>query len=182
MKHLNDQRVQLLLQELLRMQNPDVFRHAEEEEIKRRKAKVIIERDCYASSSWMFALQEEAEEAERKRQLEEKKRKEAEEAARKAAMTENDFKDDPKGLSEWCKEKGNTFYKNKQFDEAITWYTKAYEADNENVAVLTNRAAVRFEQKMYEECIEDCRKAIEEGRKCRADFKVTIFFHVPSCC
>uniref|UniRef100_A0A7S4NTQ4 STI1 domain-containing protein n=1 Tax=Guillardia theta TaxID=55529 RepID=A0A7S4NTQ4_GUITH len=154
MKHLNDQRVQLLLQELLRMQNPDVFRHAEEEEIKRRKAK------------------EEAEEAERKRQLEEKKRKEAEEAARKAAMTENDFKDNPKGLSEWCKEKGNTFYKNKQFDEAITWYTKAYEADNENIAVLTNRAAVRFEQKMYEECIEDCRKAIEEGRKCRADFKI----------
>eukprot|EP00960_Hanusia_phi_P077617 768717-Hanusia_phi.AAC.8 len=154
MKHLNDQRVQLLLQELLRMQNPDMFRHAEEEEIKRRKAK------------------EEAEEAERKRQLEEKKRKEAEESARKAAMTEDDFKGDPKGLSEWCKEKGNAFYKNKQFDEAVTWYSKAYDADNENIAVLTNRAAVRFEQKRYEECIEDCRKAIEEGRKCRADFKI----------
>ena len=41
----------------------------------------------------------------------------AEEAARKAALTENDFKGDPAGLSDWYKEKGNTFYKNKQFDE-----------------------------------------------------------------
>jgi hypothetical protein len=41
----------------------------------------------------------------------------ADEAARKAALTEDDFKDDPAGLSDWYKEKGNTFYKNKQFDE-----------------------------------------------------------------
>lgn len=35
------------------------------------------------------------------------KHKEAEERARKAAMTEADFMDDPSGLSEWLKEKGN---------------------------------------------------------------------------
>ncbi len=41
----------------------------------------------------------------------------AEEAERKAALTEDDFKGDPAGLSDWYKEKGNSFYKNKLFDE-----------------------------------------------------------------
>ena len=37
MKHLGDDRVQLLLQELMRMNNPESFRKREEEEMKRRK-------------------------------------------------------------------------------------------------------------------------------------------------
>jgi hypothetical protein len=49
---------------------------------------------------------------------------------------------------------------------------QAFEADQTNVAVLTNRAAVRFEQKNYDECVNDCRLAIETGRSVRADFKV----------
>ena len=53
----------------------------------------------------------------------------AAEAARKAALTEEDFKDDPAGLSDWYKEKGNSFYKQKQFDDAITWYSKAIGAN-----------------------------------------------------
>lgn len=32
-------------------------------------------------------------------------------------MTEEDFKDDPRGLSDWLKDKGNTHYKGKQFEE-----------------------------------------------------------------
>jgi len=152
--HLNDQRVQMLLQELLREKNPDMFRKAEEDEIKKRKEK------------------EAAEEAKKKQEEEEAKRKAAEEAARKAAMTEDDFKDDPKGLSDFYKDKGNAAYKAKQFEEAISWYTKAYEANKENVTVLTNRAAVRFEQKQYDDCVADCKKAIEEGRACRADWKI----------
>ncbi len=33
---------------------------------------------------------------------------------RRAALTEDDFKDDPAGLSDWYNEKGNTFYKHKE--------------------------------------------------------------------
>jgi len=53
----------------------------------------------------------------KQKEQEEKKRKETEEAARKAALTEDDFKENPEGLSDWCKEKGNSFYKQKQFEE-----------------------------------------------------------------
>jgi len=154
MKHLNDDRVQLLLQELMRMNNPDAFKKREEEEIKRRQAA------------------DRAVEEKKRKELEEAKRKEAEEAARKAALTEDDFKDDPEGLSDWCKDKGNSFYKQKNFDEAISWYSKAYAANNKNVAVLTNRAAVRFETKEYDLCIADCKQAIEDGRTYRADWKI----------
>ena len=61
--------------------------------------------------------EDEAKEAKRRQEAEEKKRKEAEEAARKAALTEEDFKDDPVGLSDFYKDKGNAFYKQKQFEE-----------------------------------------------------------------
>ena len=47
------------------------------------------------------------------------------EKQRKANLTEADFKDDPLALSEWYKEKGNTFYKNKEFEQAVELYTKA---------------------------------------------------------
>mmetsp|Transcript_1839 Transcript_1839/g.4099 ORF Transcript_1839/g.4099 Transcript_1839/m.4099 type:complete len:571 (+) Transcript_1839:111-1823(+) len=153
-KHLNDQRVQMLLQELLRESNPSMFQKAEEDELRKRKEKEL------------------AEEAKKKQEEEAAKRKAAEEAARKAAMTEDDFKDDPKGLSDWYKDKGNVAYKAKQFDEAVSWYTKAYNAQPENIAVLTNRAAVAFEQKKYDDCVADCKKAIEEGRACRTDWKI----------
>lgn len=67
---------------------------------------------------------------ERKEEEERRQREAAEKAAveaeqlRKAQLTEENFKDDPKGLSEWYKEKGNTHYKNKEFDQAIQLYTK----------------------------------------------------------
>jgi len=113
-----------------------------------------------------------AEEEKKKKKEEEAKRKEAEEAARKAALTEDDFKDDFEGLSDWCKEKGNDFYKQKKFDDAIKWYSKAHEANTKNVAVLTNRAAVHFEMQDYVQCIADCKQAIEDGRTYRADWKI----------
>ena len=154
MKHLNDDRVQMLLQVLMQLNNPEAFRKREEEEIARRQAAA------------------KAEEEKRQKEIEAKKRKEAEEAARKAALTEDDFKDDPVGLSDWYKEKGNSFYKQKLFDDAVSWYSKAINANEKNVAVLTNRAAVHFETKAYDACISDCKKAIEDGRTHRADWKV----------
>ena len=37
---------------------------------------------------------------------------------------------------------------------------------------LTNKAAVYFEQKNYEECIKTCQQALEVGRENQADFKL----------
>ena len=40
------------------------------------------------------------------------------------------------------------------------------------MSVLTNMAAVFFEQEKYTECIAKCEEAIEVGRENRADFKL----------
>ncbi|TKY70855.1 Hsp70-Hsp90 organizing protein 1 [Spatholobus suberectus] len=70
------------------------------------------------------------------------------------------------------KEAGNAAYKKKDFDTAIQHYTKALELDDEDISYLTNRAAVYLEMGKYEECIEDCDKAVERGRELRSDFKM----------
>merc|ERR1711942_418861 len=44
--------------------------------------------------------------------------------------------------------------------------------DGTNMSVLTNMAAVFFEQEKYPECIAKCEEAIEVGRENRADFKL----------
>jgi stress-induced-phosphoprotein 1 len=70
------------------------------------------------------------------------------------------------------KEKGNVFYKNKEFDKAIECYDKAYEICPENIVYLINKAAVYFEQQKYDECITICDSAIEKGRAERLDVKL----------
>ncbi|KAL2607811.1 hypothetical protein R1flu_026384 [Riccia fluitans] len=70
------------------------------------------------------------------------------------------------------KELGNEFYKKKQFEEAITHYTKAWELYDEDISFLTNRAAVYLEMGKYEECVQDCNTAVERGREVHADFKM----------
>ncbi|KAG4107925.1 heat shock protein STI-like protein [Neocallimastix lanati (nom. inval.)] len=67
---------------------------------------------------------------------------------------------------------GNTAYKKKDFETALTHYAKAYELDDTNIAVLTNKAAVLYEMGKYDEAIEVCEKAVEHGREVRADFKI----------
>lgn len=69
------------------------------------------------------------------------------------------------------KDKGNEFYKAKQFEEALAQYDKAIELDPTEMTFLTNKAAVYFEKKEYETCVKECEKAIEVGRENRADFK-----------
>ncbi|BAS90262.1 Os04g0538000, partial [Oryza sativa Japonica Group] len=69
------------------------------------------------------------------------------------------------------KEAGNAAYK-KDFETAIQHYTKAMELDDEDVSYLTNRAAVYLEMGKYDECINDCDKAVERGRELHADFKI----------
>lgn len=73
-----------------------------------------------------------------------------------------------------CKEKGNVAYKKRSFDEAIRLYSEAVDFDERNVALLTNRAAAKFESGDYDGCVEDCKLAIDRNveRGLRTDFKV----------
>lgn len=70
------------------------------------------------------------------------------------------------------KQKGNEAYKKKDFVTAIEHYNKAIEHDPTDITFYNNLAAVYFEQKEYEKCIEMCEKGIEVGRENRADFKL----------
>ena len=70
------------------------------------------------------------------------------------------------------KEKGNAAYKKRNFQEALLHFDSAWNADETNVSVLTNKAAVLFELQNYSECISICEKAVEVGRELRADFKL----------
>lgn len=68
------------------------------------------------------------------------------------------------------KEKGNAAYKKKDFETAHKHYDRAIELDPTNIVYYTNKSAVFYEQKMYDECIEICNKAVEVGRENRADY------------
>lgn len=72
------------------------------------------------------------------------------------------------------KEKGNAAYKSRDFDAAIACYTKAFELHPKNVALLTNRAAAKFEAGDYDGAIKDCQDAIKRNQEysLRTDFKV----------
>jgi stress-induced-phosphoprotein 1 len=75
-----------------------------------------------------------------------------------------------KKAAEAAKQRGNDFYKQKKFSEAIECYTEAIEKDPNNIAYVSNLAAVKLEMGEYDACIEDCKKAIEVGRANRADY------------
>lgn len=70
------------------------------------------------------------------------------------------------------KDLGNEAYKKKDFTAALEHYNKALTHDGTDITFYNNIAAVYFEQKEYEKCIEQCEKAIEIGRENRADFKL----------
>ncbi|XP_063242051.1 stress-induced-phosphoprotein 1 [Bacillus rossius redtenbacheri] len=70
------------------------------------------------------------------------------------------------------KELGNEAYKKKNFEAALKHYNKAVELNGNEITFLNNIAAVYFEQKEYQKCIEHCEKAVEVGRENRADFKL----------
>ncbi|KAI7301039.1 TPR-like protein, partial [Hortaea werneckii] len=69
------------------------------------------------------------------------------------------------------KAEGTACYKKRQFDEAISHYTKAWET-HKDITYLTNRSAANFEKGDYQACLEDCKQAIEHGREVLADFKL----------
>eukprot|EP00522_Entomoneis_paludosa_P015465 CAMPEP_0172443494 /NCGR_PEP_ID=MMETSP1065-20121228/3741_1 /TAXON_ID=265537 /ORGANISM="Amphiprora paludosa, Strain CCMP125" /LENGTH=582 /DNA_ID=CAMNT_0013193751 /DNA_START=60 /DNA_END=1808 /DNA_ORIENTATION=- len=69
------------------------------------------------------------------------------------------------------KEEGNQLYKAKKFEEALAKYDEAIALDPKTMTFLSNKAAVYFTQKKYDECIEMCLKAVEVGKEHRAPFE-----------
>lgn len=70
------------------------------------------------------------------------------------------------------KDLGNAAYKQKDFENAHLHYDKAIELDPTNITFYNNKAAVYFEEKKYDECVQFCEKAVEVGRETRADYKL----------
>lgn len=73
---------------------------------------------------------------------------------------------------------GTENYKKRQFDAAIEHYTKAWELCKD-ITYLNNIAAAKYEAGDLEGCIQECQKAIEEGREMRADFKLVAKYDLP---
>lgn len=99
----------------------------------------------------------EEEEAKKKQEEEERKKKEEEEALpddEKTKLANHKLADKEKDL-------GNGFYKKKDFENAILHYNKAIELFPSDLTYHTNKAAVYFEMKEYEKCIEFCDAAEE---------------------
>lgn len=69
------------------------------------------------------------------------------------------------------KKLGTEDYKKRQFDAAIEHYGKAWDI-HKDITYLTNMSAAQFEKGDYEAAIGSCKKAIEEGREVRTDFKI----------
>ncbi|KFK34306.1 hypothetical protein AALP_AA5G127900 [Arabis alpina] len=87
-------------------------------------------------------------------------------------MTEEKEKSEKKEKAKKEKELGTVAYKKRDFDTAIQHYSTAMEIDDEDISYITNRAAVYLETGKYNECIEDCDKAVERGRELRSDYKM----------
>jgi len=90
----------------------------------------------------------------------------------KELTPEEQARADKKKAADVHKEKGNSAYKSKNFDEAVCHYEAAIEAMPEEMTYYNNLAAVYFEQKKHELCIETCKKAVAVGRENRADYKI----------
>jgi stress-induced-phosphoprotein 1 len=114
-----------------------------------------------------FKKQKEEEENKKKAEEEEKKKKEAEQSL----PPEEKEMLDKKKKAEKEKDLGNSFYKNKNFDEAISHYNNAIDLDPSELTYYTNKAAVYFEKGEYDTCIELCDKAEEIAKSGYYDFK-----------
>jgi stress-induced-phosphoprotein 1 len=70
-----------------------------------------------------------------------------------------------------AKNRGNAFYKEKKFPEAIAAYDEAIALDPTNALFLNNKAAVYIELGEVDTALETCNKAIELGRANRCSYE-----------
>mmetsp|Transcript_119473 Transcript_119473/g.234784 ORF Transcript_119473/g.234784 Transcript_119473/m.234784 type:complete len:554 (+) Transcript_119473:50-1711(+) len=63
-----------------------------------------------------------------------------------------------------AKDRGNGFYKNKQFAEALAAYDEAVEIDPTNVMVINNKAAVYIEMGECDTAIDTCNSIFDKAR------------------
>jgi tetratricopeptide (TPR) repeat protein len=63
--------------------------------------------------------------------------------------------------AEACKEKGNTYFKNGLFDEALNMYTEGLKFDHENHILFSNRSAVYLALGEFEKALDDANKSVE---------------------
>jgi stress-induced-phosphoprotein 1 len=106
-----------------------------------------------------------------KKKAEEEAKKRAEEEAKKKAAA--DFAALPQNKRDAVaeKEKGTAAYKKRDFETALSHYTRAMELDPDEMTYVLNRAAAQLEKGDFAACVQDGEKAIEIGRAHRADFK-----------
>lgn len=79
-------------------------------------------------------------------------------------------KEDAKKAME-AKKRGNDLFMQKSFEEALAAYDEAIALDPTNMTYIANKAAVYFNTKKYDECIEACQRAVEVGKENRAPFE-----------
>ena len=100
---------------------------------------------------------------------------EEEKPAPKPAPKQEEPKPQPKKTvnqeAEAEKEEGNKCFKAGDLDGAIAHYDKALELEPYNVVFSNNKATALIKQKKYQEAVDLCTKAIEEGREHQADFE-----------
>ena len=73
------------------------------------------------------------------------------------------------------KAKGNEFFKKGQYEEAISWYSKAIEVEPDNHTYYSNRSAARLGLKDYKGAIEDGQNCI----RCKKDWNKGYFRLAP---
>ncbi|KAJ3808899.1 activator of Hsp70 and Hsp90 chaperone [Lentinula lateritia] len=74
--------------------------------------------------------------------------------------------------AEALKKSGSEAYKKRNFEEAAKYFQQAWDVWPKDITFLTNLGAVHFEQGNFDQAIETCEKAVEEGRSLRADYKL----------
>lgn len=102
-----------------------------------------------------------------------KKFEQAKKQQQESAIPENLTEEEKQKLeAKRFKEIGNAAYKRKDFENALINYSRAVEIDPTDITFYNNIAAVYFEKKEYEKCIQECEKGIEIGRENRTDYKL----------
>jgi len=63
--------------------------------------------------------------------------------------------------AETLKAKGNTHFRNGEYDEAVRFYSLAIQRNSTNPVLWTNRANARLKLELWEDVITDCLRSIE---------------------